>query len=149
VLLDPPAWELVVSGSLALAAASAGWWWGDRTPPVPASVRRTLGEWLRFERIARVLIVRPTVALARTLAAFDDRVLDRVVMTVPAAGLWLARLANRGAERQIDGGVRRVAAGARSLGTLARRPQTGLLHQYYAQAAIVLALLALLVVVVR
>jgi hypothetical protein len=42
-----------------------------------------------------------------------------------------------------------VVAGARRLGELARRPQTGQLHQYYAQAAVALAVLALLVVVVR
>jgi NADH-quinone oxidoreductase subunit L len=38
----------------------------------------------------------------------------------------------------------RIAAGARRLGRLARRPQTGVLHQYYAQLVVALAALALL-----
>lgn len=146
---SPVAWELLVSAVLALAAASATWWWGSRPVPVPAAVRRTLGEWLRLEGAAHLLAVRPTMALARALAAFDDRVLDRVVMAVPAAGLWLARLSERRAELSVDGTVRAVAAGTRWLGALARRPQTGQLHQYYAQAAVGLAVLALLVVFVR
>ncbi|MBA8824891.1 hypothetical protein FHX42_002238 [Saccharopolyspora lacisalsi] len=89
------------------------------------------------------------MTLARGLAAFDDRVLDRVVMAVPAAGMWLARLVDRGAETPVDGVVRLVAQGARGLGTLARRPQTGQLHQYYAQATAALVVLALFLVFVR
>jgi hypothetical protein len=42
-----------------------------------------------------------------------------------------------------------VAAGARSLGRLARRPQTGQIHQYYAQAAAALVVLALVLIAVR
>ena len=38
---------------------------------------------------------------------------------------------------------------ARSLGRLARRPETGQLHTYYAQAAVALAVLALIFVLVR
>ncbi|HJT02172.1 MAG TPA: NADH-quinone oxidoreductase subunit L, partial [Pseudonocardiaceae bacterium] len=75
---------------------------------------------------------------------FDDRVVDRVVMGVPAAGRWLARLSERRAEFSVDGAVRGIAAGARRLGALARRPQTGQLHQYYAQTAAALLVLALL-----
>ncbi len=146
---SPKAWELVLSALLALVAASAAWWWGDRPLPVPGSVSRPVREWLRFERIAEFLVVRPTMTLARALAVFDDRVLHRSVLAVPAAGLWLARLVNRGAETPVDGVVRLVAHAAKGLGTLARRPQTGQLHQYYAQAAVVLAVLALFLVFVR
>ncbi len=146
---SPTVWELVLSALLALAAASVAWWRCARPLPVPVSVRRSLREWLRCERIAELLVVRPMMTLARRLAAFDDRVLHRAVMAVPAAGLWLARLVNRGAEIPVDRVVRLVAQGARGLGRLARRPQTGQLHQYYAQAAVVLAVLALFLVFVR
>ncbi len=47
----------------------------------------------------------------------------------------------------MEAGVRAVTAGARTLGRLARRPQTGQLHQYYAQAVVLLAALALLLAV--
>jgi NADH-quinone oxidoreductase subunit L len=45
-----------------------------------------------------------------------------------------ARLVDRRAETLVDGAVAALAAGGRSLGRLARRPQTGQLHHYYAQA---------------
>lgn len=140
----PAAWELALSAVLAGGAAATAWWWGDR--PIPGT--RPLHGWLGLERGAEALLVTPTMALARALATFDDRVLHRAVLAVPAAGLRLARLADRRAEFSISGAVAGVVAGARRLGELARRPQTGQLHQYYAQAAVALAVLALLVVVV-
>ncbi|MGH3977655.1 MAG: NADH-quinone oxidoreductase subunit L, partial [Pseudonocardiaceae bacterium] len=124
-------------------------WWGGRPVPVPAPVRRALGEWLRLERAADLLAVRPTMALARVLAAFDDRALHRTVLAVPAAGLWLARLSERRAELSMDNAVGAIVRTVRRLAALARRPQTGQLHQYYAQAAVALVVLALLVVFVR
>ena len=141
----PEAWELALSAVLAGGAAATAWWWGDR--PIPGT--RPLQGWLGLERGAEALLVTPTMAFARALATFDDRVLHRAVLAVPAAGLRLARLADRRAEFSISGAVAAVVAGARRLGELARRPQTGQLHQYYAQAAVALAVLALLVVVVR
>jgi NADH:ubiquinone oxidoreductase subunit 5 (subunit L)/multisubunit Na+/H+ antiporter MnhA subunit len=142
---SPAARELALSAVLAGGAAAASWRWGDR--PIPGT--RPLHGWLGLERAVGALLVTPTMALARALATFDDRVLHRAVLAVPAAGLRLARLADRRAEFSISGAVAAVVAGARRLGELARRPQTGQLHQYYAQAAVALAVLALLVVVVR
>lgn len=145
----PAAWELALSTALAVGASAFVWWWGDRPVPVTAALRRWLEAWLGFERAATVLLVRPTMALARALATFDDRVLDRATMAVPALGLLLAKLANRRAESPVDGLVHGVARSAGRLGTLARRPQTGQLHQYYAQAITVLVVLALLIILVR
>lgn len=145
----PMAWELALSAALAVGPSALVWWWGDRPVPVTAALRRWLAAWLGFERVATVLVVRPTMALARALAAFDDRILDRAVMAVPALGLWLAQLTDRRTEIPVDGLVHRVARGAGWLGTLARRPQTGQLHHYYAQAVTVLAVLALLIILVR
>ncbi|HJU01075.1 MAG TPA: NADH-quinone oxidoreductase subunit L, partial [Actinomycetes bacterium] len=64
-------------------------------------------------------------------------------------GRAAARLTDARLEWSVDGAVRAVAAGARRLGALARRPQTGQLHQYYAQAAVALATLAILLILVR
>ena len=145
----PMAWELALSAVLAVGASVFAWWWGDRPVPVTAAVRRWLATWLGFERAARVLVVEPTMALARALAVFDDRLLDRAVRAVPALGLRLAQLADRRTEIPVDGLVHDLARGAGWLGTLARRPQTGQLHQYYAQAVAVLAALGLLIILVR
>ncbi len=145
----PTAWELSLSAVLAVGASAFVWWWGDRPVPVTAALRRWLAAWLGFERAATVLVVRPTMTLARALAAFDDRIIDRAVMAVPALGLRLAKLADRCTEIPLDGLAHGVARGARQLGTLARRPQTGQLHQYYAQVVAVLAALALLIILVR
>jgi len=146
---------------------------------VPARVRSFLHDWLLLERLAHAVAVRPVLALAQALAVFDDRVLHRAVLAVPhavlgtgtgsgpmradddddalassvrAAGpvrLGLAGLARVADERGIDAGVRAVASRTRALGALARRPQTGQLHTYLAQAAAVLALSAALLLLVR
>ncbi len=141
----PPTWELVLSAVLAIGAAAGTWRWADRLSAAPAALR----DWLGLERAAATLVVTPTMALARALAAFDDRVVHRAVLAVPAAGLRLARLADRRAALSVSGALEVIVSGSRRLGRLARRPQTGQLHQYYAQAAVGLAVLAILVVVVR
>jgi NADH:ubiquinone oxidoreductase subunit 5 (subunit L)/multisubunit Na+/H+ antiporter MnhA subunit len=138
----PAWWELVLSGGIAVIAGAAAW---GRELPLPTLFAR----WLELERAAHVLVVRPTLALARTLAAFDDRVLDRGVELIPVAGRRAARLAALELEWPLDGLVGGVARGTRRLGVLARRPQTGQLHQYYAQAAALLALLALVFALAR
>lgn len=87
--------------------------------------------------------------LARQAAAFDDEVLDGAVR---ATSTGAHRLAERSAEADghwIDGAVETCAAGMRRLGRIARRPQTGQLHQYYIQAVAVLAVGVLLLLVVR
>ncbi|URN13746.1 hypothetical protein LUW77_27170 [Streptomyces radiopugnans] len=49
----------------------------------------------------------------------------------------------------MDRAVRGVADGARYLGELARRPQTGQLHQYYVQALVLLTAAAVLLLLLR
>ena len=126
--------------------------------------------WLGLETVAHRVIVVPTLRLANTLAVFDDRVLDRVVAQLAAgsrraargAALFddraldgavdamadgTARLAKRAArvdDRDLDGVVNTVAAAARELGRLARKPQTGQLHDYYFQAAAMIAIVLVL-----
>jgi NADH:ubiquinone oxidoreductase subunit 5 (subunit L)/multisubunit Na+/H+ antiporter MnhA subunit len=140
----PAFWELVLSGLLAIVAAAITWGAARRIGGPPLLV-----SWLGVERVAHAAVVRPVLAMARLLARFDDRVLDRSVTAAARATLVAARVLDRRGEGFVDGAVRALAAGARALGRLARRPQTGQIHQYYAQAAAALAVLALVVIVVR
>ncbi len=147
--VTPDAAELTVSGVLAVVgiAVMAGWRRSPRSVPKP--VLPWWADWLGLEWLARRGIVAPVTLLARTLARFDDRVLDRGVDRVGGLGRGLARLSSMRVEVGVDDVVRTVVATTRRAGTLARRPQTGQLHQYYAQAIAGLVLLALVLALVR
>ncbi|WP_369204221.1 proton-conducting transporter membrane subunit [Streptomyces sp. PU-14G] len=148
----PVPWEMGLSAAVALIAAGAAWWWtprSARSTRTASSAQRWAADWLHTERAARAVLVRPVLALARALAAFDDRVVDGAVRHIARGGLALARGAARADDRGLDGAVRSVAAGCRRLGAWARRPQTGLLHQYYAQAVVGFTLLISIVLLVR
>lgn len=132
--------ELAVSAVLALAVLLL-------VVRRPAPEPRWALRWLGIEAAVRVLIVRPTLRCAAALARFDDEILDRGVESVPAGALRLAARAGRADDRGLDRAVERAAAGTRRLGQLARRPQTGQLHQYYLQAVVAL-LVAVVVLVV-
>ncbi|MFG2311503.1 NADH-quinone oxidoreductase subunit L [Streptomyces sp. NPDC048566] len=145
----PTAWELGVSAGVALAAAGWAWRYSARSSPVPRTAVGWAKGWFGLERAAHLLVADPVLALARALAAFDDRVVDGAVRQTGRAGLAAARLARRLDDGGIDAAVGAVASGARRLGRWARRPQTGLLHQYYAQAAVGFCVLTLIVLLVR
>jgi NADH-quinone oxidoreductase subunit L len=147
--VGPRAWELAASAALALAGLVVALRWPAPAAALPRAVADGLARWLDLEAAARLLVARPTLALARALAAFDDQVLDGAVRGVARAGQALAGLADGRVEPRIDGAVQAVAAGGRRLGRLARRPQTGQLHQYYAQALIGLGVLVLVLLAVR
>lgn len=136
---DPPWWELLVSGALAMATAGIVVW---RRGQVPNP--RALNEWLGLEALARNMVDRPMRVTAGALARFDDRVVDGGVRAAAAVGTAAARVANNRVEWSVDGLVRVVAHGFRAMGRWARRPQTGQLHHYYAQAVFALAVLAVL-----
>ncbi|PGH45372.1 hypothetical protein COO58_13775 [Micromonospora sp. WMMA1996] len=162
--------DLALSGLLAVAGVTLAVAAPTRLP-APAWARA----WLGLDPAARLLVVRPTLALARGLARFDDRVLDRAVHAVPGAALGAARglarfddavlgrgvaavpvLTRRAAEalaraddHGVDALVRRLARAARRLGALARRPQTGLIHQYYVQVVLVLGAAVLILLLAR
>jgi NADH:ubiquinone oxidoreductase subunit 5 (subunit L)/multisubunit Na+/H+ antiporter MnhA subunit len=144
---SPQGWQLAASAAAALAAAALTWRWGATRVRLPAALRGWLTRWWDLERVAHSLVVRPTLALARALATFDDRIIDGAVRYATHGGLRLARTAGRVDDLGIDAVVAAIAAGTRRLGTLARRPQTGLVHQYYAQVAVALAVLALFLLV--
>lgn len=138
----PPTWaELAASGVLAVIVLALVWW----RPPRPWAPAR---DWFAMERIARLLVVVPTVALASRLARADD-VLARGVDASLAGLVRSAELAGRLDEVGVAGTVRRVGQGAAALGRLARRSQTGSLHQYYIVAVVVLLATAALILMPR
>ncbi|WP_280244383.1 NADH-quinone oxidoreductase subunit L [Nocardia abscessus] len=140
-------WELALSGVVAVAAIAVVGIVIRRRGDLPAPA--ILADWLGLERAAHVLVTIPTLATARWLAAFDDRVLDGGVSVAARTTVALADALDRRVERAIDGTVQGVATAARDLGRLARRPETGLVHQYYAQAVVGIVVLALVLLVLR
>ncbi|WP_412516829.1 proton-conducting transporter membrane subunit [Actinomadura madurae] len=131
----PEPWVVVLSGALALVTVAGVV--AARRVPEPAWAL----DWLYLERAVTVGVVRPAFAAARALARFDDRVVDGAVRGTARGGRVLAGLAGRRVEFRVDGLVGAVGSAARVLAALARRPQTGQVHLYYAQAAVVLAVL--------
>ena len=105
--------------------------------------------WLGLEKAVHAAIVRPTLVLSEALARFDDNILDRGLHRTARAGIVAASRAARADERGVDGAVEGLARQLRGLGTLARRPQTGRIHQYYAQITIALAVVFALILLVR
>ncbi|MFR9799930.1 proton-conducting transporter membrane subunit [Streptomyces sp. MS06] len=146
---SPAPWELGLSAGVAFAAAGLAWWRASRPAPAPGAAVRWAHGWLGLERAAQLAVVRPVRRLAGALAVFDDRVVDGAVRQTARGALAAAHAVRRLDDEGVDGAVRAVAAGTRSLGRWARRPQTGLLHQYYAQAAVGFAVLVLIILLVR
>ncbi|MEU6111223.1 proton-conducting transporter membrane subunit [Streptomyces albidoflavus] len=141
----PHLWEAALSGGLALGAAAWAWSVGGPRLRLPAP----FPDWLGLERAAHALVVRPVLAAARLAAAFDTRVLERAVDAAAYGTLALARRTDRVAERGLSGAVAALAAAVRRAGSQARRPQTGQLHQYLAQAVAAFTALAVVFVLVR
>ncbi|GAA1874567.1 proton-conducting transporter membrane subunit [Actinomadura bangladeshensis] len=136
----PAVWLTVLSGALAVVTVGAVRI--ARRVPSPAWA----AEWLYLERAADAAVVRPAFAVARALARFDDRVVDGAVRGVARGGRWAAGLTGRRIEIRVDGLVGGVGRAAQRLAALARSPQTGQVHIYFAQAAVVLAVLAVIAV---
>ncbi|MFE9031077.1 NADH-quinone oxidoreductase subunit L [Streptomyces iakyrus] len=146
---NPHAWEFALSGALAVAVSALVWIRGPQLLTLPGRLTAPASQWLHLETATRTLLVRPVMRLADALAAFDDRVLDRAVEGTARGSVRLALWTNARAERLVDGVVEGVAGGTRALGRWARRPQTGQLHQYLAQAVAAFTVLAVVLVLVR
>ncbi|MFI7190050.1 NADH-quinone oxidoreductase subunit L [Nocardia nova] len=144
--LGTSAWELAVSGVISILVVAA----------VARLLRRrgdlrapeTLAQWLWLERGAQRCVVAPVFALARGLARFDDRVLARAVDGAAAVMKATARVLDHRVETVVARAVHGIGGGARDVGRWARRPETGLVHQYYAQAVVGLVVLAAILMVV-
>ncbi|MEU5402231.1 proton-conducting transporter membrane subunit [Streptomyces sp. NPDC005963] len=139
----PVAWEFILSAALALMASAVVWVCGAPT------VGALWTDWLRLEAGVRLLLVHPTYQVARVLAVFDDRVVDRAVDSAAHGVLAVARWTGRRIETRVDGAVEGIASTARTLGRWSRRPQSGQLHQYLAQAVAAFTALAIALVFVR
>jgi NADH:ubiquinone oxidoreductase subunit 5 (subunit L)/multisubunit Na+/H+ antiporter MnhA subunit len=154
-------WELVASLAAVAAGLAAGWWLHGRLRLLDVGLapaaRTAAADWLGLPTLARVAVSEPTLALARRLAAFDDRVIDAgvrgaaavarrfsrllswwgergvdgVVFGVASGALAMARGSRRTDERAVDAAVEGVAAGVGVGGRQSRRLQTGLAHHYY------------------
>lgn len=164
----PVVWELVVSAAAAVVILALVWWRGTVEP-------RGLRTWLGLGTATNLLVVGPTLGLARRLARFDDQVIDRATTGTAAGTLRISgglahfddealnravtrtgaatvRAADASAfadDRGFDRAVRGVASGFRKLGHLARKSQTGQLHQYYIAAITIFTIGVLLLVIVR
>ncbi|MFC8429619.1 NADH-quinone oxidoreductase subunit L [Streptomyces sp. NPDC057253] len=147
--VSPHVWEFALSGALAVVVSAVVWVRGPQLRALPGRLTASASQWLHLEAAARTLLVRPVLRLADALAAFDDRVLDRAVEGTARGSVRLAQWTNARVERLVDGAVEAVAGGARVLGSLARRPQTGQVHQYLAQAVAAFTVLAVVLVLVR
>ncbi|MDY6872075.1 MAG: proton-conducting transporter membrane subunit [Actinomycetota bacterium] len=137
ITASAPVTELAASAVLAGTVVLGVWRWGVPEP-------RWALAWFGLERAAQRVIVTPALRLADSLARFDNRVLDGAVETTAtmsrSACDRLARVDHRG----VDGAVEASAALTRRLGELARRPQTGQLHQYYMAAAVMIVVAVVL-----
>ncbi len=165
----PTVVDLALSAVIAIAVAALVL----RRPGLLERLEQTpLASWAGMPRL---LDGRPVLALAGRLARWDDAVVDRAVMSVPRAIRRAATGLDRHGESMVDRGVEGVAAltagagaraaaddvhgvdglvrafarGAARLGAASRRPQTGLLHQYYAQAVVGLGVLFAVLLLVR
>ncbi len=147
---EPGAVGLLTSALVAVVVLALTWatvW--RRTAGSAFAWPRVLTDWLFLEGVAHRFVVGPVDRLATWCARLDDAVLDRGVEAAAGAAVRVTRVTAVVEDRAIDGGVGAVASGVRRLGGLARRPQTGQLHQYYLQALAVLALAILVLVLVR
>ncbi|WP_019482608.1 NADH-quinone oxidoreductase subunit L [Arthrobacter sp. TB 23] len=135
--------DFVVSGALAVVVLGA-------TVALRSQLirleRTPLATWLGLPAL---LSPRPWLAVARAAATIDDRVLDRGVLAVASAVRRGAVLIGRADHHMVDGAVRGIGSLTRRAGSAMRRPQTGLVHQYYFQAVVGLGALFLLLIVVR
>ena len=139
--------ELALSGVLAAVVVLLLLRARGALPAAGSAAWRPLRGWLGLEALALRGVLEPTLALARGLARVDDGVLDRAVDGTAVLLRRAAGLASAADSRGVDGSVQVVAVGTRRLGALARRPQSGQLHQYYAQAAVGLVMLLLVVLI--
>ncbi len=165
-LVTGQAWETAASLVAIAAAAAACWllWQRDDLVGLGLSVpvRVAAGEWLGIPLAAEVLVRRPGLALAGSLAAIDDRVIDAGIRGAGRVAGFVSRLfayrldvlvdaavnslstvtrfvadASRAADdRGVDATIEGAARGVGVAGAQSRRLQTGLSHQYYLIVAI-------------
>ncbi len=167
--------ELIGSAVLALVVTAVAWRLNAAgRHSAPRHLPHHLENWFGLERVARTVLLQPIDRLAGLLARFDDRVLDAGVEALAGRTAALAGASARFDDRTLDPGVRSAAgrtvtlAGVagrfdrsgldgvveafgrvvRRAARLARRSQTGQIHQYYLQSAAVVVVVAVLLIVI-
>ena len=144
-LTQPTTAAMVGSGVLSLLVLAFVGWGRARLVGRPA---RVLLAWGGVEAAVHAVLVRPTLRLAHALDRVDGQ-LSVAVVGAATATRRLAAVVGAADDRRVRGAVLAVAASVRRAGALARRPQTGQLHQYYVQAVALVALGTVLILVVR
>lgn len=135
---------------------------------VPEAIATPVAAWLGLPLLARIMVVHPVTALARTLAGLDARVVDAGIRATGGIAAALSRILGWWSERGFDGiveaiaratggaartssiadtsamdaAVEELANGIGATGRRARMLQTGLTHQYYVVVAAGVALVA-------
>ncbi len=165
-LVGGEAWELAASlatvalaGGLITLLCRRG---SLATLALPERARAGVAAWLGLPDLARRVVVDPVLALSRTLATVDDRVVDAGVraavrvagalsrllawwgergvdgLVQGVAGLTLhtASVSRAADERAVDRAVEQLARGTVRAGRQSRRLQSGLSHHYYVIVAL-------------
>lgn len=140
---SPGLTDFLISGVLAVLVLLATFALRSRLSRLE---RTPLARWLG---LGSLLSPRPWVALGRAAAVIDERVIDRGVLGLAAVVRRGSVLIGRADQQLVDGAVRGIGSLTRRAGSAMRRPQTGLVHQYYFQAVVGLGVLFLLLIVVR
>jgi NADH-quinone oxidoreductase subunit L len=165
-LVAGEAWELAASVAAVVAAAVVIALLARRgrlaSLALPERVRAGAAAWLGLPALAQHLVVGPVLALSRSLAALDDRVVDAGVRAATAVAAGLSRMVAWWGERGVDGlvqgvagmtlrsaavsrvtdergvdrAVEELARGTALAGHQSRRLQTGLSHHYYVMVAL-------------
>jgi NADH:ubiquinone oxidoreductase subunit 5 (subunit L)/multisubunit Na+/H+ antiporter MnhA subunit len=101
-----------------------------------------------FDELYHLIIIRPTIWLARQCAVFDRVVIDAIVNAVGAFGRWLSSWLRRAIDNPIvDGAVNGVGKAITWAGEFMRATQTGKVQNYLLVAAVTVVLLLALFLV--
>ena len=126
---DSEPWELpasvaalVVAGACVAFLHQAG---HLVTLALPSKARTLIAGWFGLAGLARLLVVDPVLALARRLAAIDDRVVDAGVRLAARVPQVLSRMLSWWGERSLDAAVHAVAGGVLRAATGSTRLDDG------------------------
>ena len=172
-------WTLIASLGTIVVAALSDWLLWRRNALVslyiPDGTRNRIAHWLGIPTFASMLIVRPILSLAQSLAIFDDRViaagtrvavgiataisqlaawrtergLDTLVVLIARGTEGVARASSVADDSGVDAAVEHVARGVGVVGHDSRRLQTGLAHQYYVMLAVGLVIIVAVAIIGR
>lgn len=125
--------ELAFSMALVVGGLGIGAWLGKREQQATSqgSLAGFISTWMGLPGVARLLIARPLLHVAHTLAALDDRAVDAGVMATARLAERAGAVGDRLGEwlfDEIPEGLARVSGYA---GQQLRALQSGMLHHYY------------------